>query len=260
MSSATVKGRALEAGTVEAGTVEAGTVEAGTVEAGTVETGTVEAEAENQPKLEEAEAVEAEAVEAGTVEAEAENQPKLEESEPENLVQQEQEQEEVGVEHADDDAVAAGDSHWCYVLINDRDHKTYNGYTNRPERRLRQHNGELKGGAKYTTCRRKRDGERPRAWEFLALVESEQFTHKRALSLEWHIKYPTCRRPRPREYNGANGRLASLPLALGHPKFADMRFVVHVLERYYDRAADIVRRIPDAAVRDRIRVRVMVQP
>lgn len=40
---------------------------------------------------------------------------------------------------------------FVYILMNSND-KTYTGvtYDTSPERRLRQHNGELKGGAKFT--------------------------------------------------------------------------------------------------------------
>lgn len=126
---------------------------------------------------------------------------------------------------------------YCYVLVNDRDHKTYNGYTNNPLRRIRQHNAEIKGGAGYTTRHRKKDG---RTWEFLFILESPGMTQKRALSLEWHLKYPTCRKPRPRVYNGANGRLASLPVALSHRKFSGMSVTVRVLDRYYVRAQRVL--------------------
>lgn len=38
----------------------------------------------------------------------------------------------------------------CYALENGRTNKSYTGQTNNFERRIRQHNGELKGGARYT--------------------------------------------------------------------------------------------------------------
>jgi putative endonuclease len=38
-----------------------------------------------------------------------------------------------------------------YVLINTNNNKTYVGITNNYNRRIRQHNSELVGGAKYTT-------------------------------------------------------------------------------------------------------------
>jgi len=122
--------------------------------------------------------------------------------------------------------------------MNDRDHKTYNGYTNNPSKRLRQHNGDISGGAKFTTRHTKKEKDRgiPRhQWSFLAIIESPQFTHHTALSCEWHIKHPTGKRQRPKEYNGADGRLRSLPLVFAHPKFRDMSFVLHVHENYYER-------------------------
>jgi putative endonuclease len=38
-----------------------------------------------------------------------------------------------------------------YILTNTSSNKTYVGITNNTQRRIRQHNGELVGGAKYTT-------------------------------------------------------------------------------------------------------------
>jgi predicted GIY-YIG superfamily endonuclease len=107
-------------------------------------------------------------------------------------------------------------NHYCYILYNPDTNATYNGYTVNLERRLRQHNGELKGGAKATR--------RHANWRFLAVVSCDTFTKHTALSCEWHIRYPTCRRPRPKEYGGAMGRLRSLPLVFRHDKFEDMRF------------------------------------
>jgi len=100
---------------------------------------------------------------------------------------------------------------YCYVLWNGEGGKTYNGYTNDLARRLRQHNGELKGGARCTT-RAVASGDRP--WQYLAIVRVEGITKREALSLEWHIRYPTCRRPRPSSFRGADGRLRSVVLAL----------------------------------------------
>lgn len=59
----------------------------------------------------------------------------------------------------------------CYILVKNVDHKTYNGYTNNPTRRLRQHNGLIQGGAKYTTRERKVDKGIKRRWEYLVIVE-----------------------------------------------------------------------------------------
>lgn len=50
--------------------------------------------------------------------------------------------------------VASGpeaDSLVCYVLRHHKKNRTYCGMTNNIKRRLRQHNGEISGGARYTT-------------------------------------------------------------------------------------------------------------
>jgi len=108
-------------------------------------------------------------------------------------------------------------SNFCYILMNTNDY-TYNGYTCNLTRRIRQHNSLIKGGAKCTS------GRGP--WEYVAIITSSDesaFTKQRALSLEWHVKYPTNKRPRPKEFNGALGRLASLELVFSNPKFADIK-------------------------------------
>ena len=106
--------------------------------------------------------------------------------------------------------------HYCYILWHPESGSTYNGYTNNLTRRLRQHNGEIKGGARSTS-------RRGSGWEYLFVITTEDWSYERALSLEWHIKYPTNRRPRPREYQGADGRLQSLKFVLENPKFADIQ-------------------------------------
>jgi predicted GIY-YIG superfamily endonuclease len=114
----------------------------------------------------------------------------------------------------------ASGPHFCYILHNaQRPQSTYNGYTVDTARRLRQHNGELAGGAKATARHVARGG----TWRVLAVVTSPLFTHHTALSFEWHCRYPTCRRPRPGHLQGPAGRLRGLALALAHRKFAHLR-------------------------------------
>lgn len=49
------------------------------------------------------------------------------------------------------------DSFYCYILQDcDRPDRTYKGFTVNPKRRLRQHNGEITGGARFTRGRRNR--------------------------------------------------------------------------------------------------------
>jgi predicted GIY-YIG superfamily endonuclease len=68
-----------------------------------------------------------------------------------------------------------------YVLINTIHKKTYIGITNKPDRRIRQHNGELVGGARYTTSN-KGEGK----WVFYGFIRN--VNKSIALSLEKKIK------------------------------------------------------------------------
>jgi len=54
--------------------------------------------------------------------------------------------------------------HYCYIIfIFDAFGSTYNGYTVNREIRIRQHNGEIKGGARFTARKRARTGS-PHHW------------------------------------------------------------------------------------------------
>ena len=68
-----------------------------------------------------------------------------------------------------------------YVLINTSHNKTYVGITNNSIRRIRQHNSELVGGAKYTTAN-KGLGE----WKYYGFIENLE--RRLALSIEKRIK------------------------------------------------------------------------
>lgn len=71
-----------------------------------------------------------------------------------------------------------------YLLINTTHNKTYVGITNNQTRRIRQHNGEITGGARYTTSN-KGEGE----WKYYGWIKSENILEKNlALSIEKKIK------------------------------------------------------------------------
>jgi predicted GIY-YIG superfamily endonuclease len=111
---------------------------------------------------------------------------------------------------------------YCYVLRSGG--ATYAGYTVDPDRRLRQHNGELSGGAHST----KRRG--AGCWGFAFVVESRGFDRHLALSFEWHLKHlPGTKRTRTmtrrwkgrmERLSGLQRRIACLRHAMGLPKFA----------------------------------------
>ena len=95
---------------------------------------------------------------------------------------------------------------YCYILRNKQQqyaHLTYNGSTNNPKRRLRQHNEEISGGARYTHGR-------GGGWEIYALLTGF-VDHKNALSCEWRIKH-TNGKPgkRPNNHLGVVGRIIGL--------------------------------------------------
>ena len=97
---------------------------------------------------------------------------------------------------------------YCYIIRSTNplySKLTYNGSTNNMRRRLRQHNGEIVGGAKAT----KGKG----IWIPYAVLTGFS-THSEALSCEWRIKHPTNQRKRPNKYNGINGRINALNLVL----------------------------------------------
>lgn len=71
-------------------------------------------------------------------------------------------------------------SHSCYLLRSSISSRTYFGYTTNIHRRLRQHNGEIKGGAKKT--------QRGRPWVLMAHITGFPNQHE-ALSFEWHIHH-----------------------------------------------------------------------
>jgi len=93
--------------------------------------------------------------------------------------------------------------YYCYILKNSDNNRTYNGFTVNPKRRLRQHNQEIVGGAKYT----KKHGNKN--WEMYVLITG--FPDEiNALQAEWRIKHPDGRRKRPVKYSSPAGRIKGL--------------------------------------------------
>lgn len=91
-------------------------------------------------------------------------------------------------------------THYCYILKNDDNQKTYNGYTVNTEKRLRQHNGIITGGAKST--------KHSNTWKYICIVSG--YPDKiNALQCEWRIRKPFNKR-RTREYCGPEGRIKGL--------------------------------------------------
>ena len=68
-----------------------------------------------------------------------------------------------------------------YLLNNTSNNCTYIGSTNNKERRIRQHNGQLVGGAKYTHAK-KQNGE----WKYYGIITN--LNKNLALSIEKRIQ------------------------------------------------------------------------
>ena len=126
---------------------------------------------------------------------------------------------------------------FCYILRNTNEkykNLTYNGSTNDPRRRLRQHNEEICGGARATHGK-------AQSWEIYALLSGFE-THVNALSCEWRIKHPSGK-PGKREpkYSGVKGRILGLNEVLPLEKWTskcsilnrDCKFKLHIVEDMY---------------------------
>ena len=74
------------------------------------------------------------------------------------------------------------DSYIVYLLTNNKNNLTYVGITNNPERRIRQHNGELVGGAKYTHMK-KEDGE----WNYYGFILDCEKSEAYSIEKKIHI-------------------------------------------------------------------------
>jgi len=122
------------------------------------------------------------------------------------------------------------DNYICYILK--CDNWTYNGCTNNFKRRIRQHNGEIKGGAKCTS--------RTGPWSPYCIITGFQ-DNVEALQTEWRIKRVEGRR-RARTYSGPAGRIKGLDKILQMEQFTsksqrlvkDMNLIIYLDTDYHN--------------------------
>jgi predicted GIY-YIG superfamily endonuclease len=112
-----------------------------------------------------------------------------------------------------------------YILYNDKDDGTYVGYTNNPAHRIRQHNTEIKGGARFTSAKVRT---KQCKWEYLALIrfDTPQFNKNVALSFEWQLKFEARIH---KGYRSPKGRLDSINVVLNNRKFSHLREFANIL-------------------------------
>ena len=96
-------------------------------------------------------------------------------------------------------------SEWCFYIIKNK-YCTYAGVSPDPIRRLRQHNGEIKGGAKYTTSKGP-------GWEHVCLVKGFQ-DKIQSMQFEWAVKHVP-----PRNAGGLINRTKKLFLVCAKEKW-----------------------------------------
>jgi len=94
---------------------------------------------------------------------------------------------------------------WSFYIIENKG-CTYAGVSPDPVRRLRKHNGEISGGAKYT--RSKGPG-----WEHICLIHGFQ-TKIQSMQFEWAVKH--CQ---PRNAGGLSNRIKKLYEVLNKDKW-----------------------------------------
>ena len=85
---------------------------------------------------------------------------------------------------------------WFFYIIQNGN-CTYAGVSPDPVRRLRQHNGEIKGGAKYTLSKGP-------GWKHVCIVSGFQ-TKIQSMQFEWAVKHQ-----KPRNVGGIDARLKKL--------------------------------------------------
>ena len=122
---------------------------------------------------------------------------------------------------------------YCYILRNNLEqykNNTYNGSTNRPDRRIRQHNEEIKGGARATHGK-------GGGWVYCAMLSGFP-DHINCLSAEWRMKCPSgLPGRREKKYQGVAGRIGSLNEILQLTRWTgkckvdnnDTNFKLHIL-------------------------------
>jgi len=115
---------------------------------------------------------------------------------------------------------------WLFYIIHN-DGYTYAGVSPDPVKRLRKHNGELAGGAKYTLS--KGDG-----WKHVCLISGFQ-TKQQALQFEWAFKHVA-----PISVGGLKQRVKKLYILLNKKQWTSKSISAHLVPLRLEWKMDIV--------------------
>lgn len=94
----------------------------------------------------------------------------------------------------------------CYIIENLVRGATYVGVSNDVKKRLRAHNGEISGGAKYTTGKGK-------GWEHVCIIHGFP-TKIESMQFEWALKHVP-----PRNAGGIKNRIKKLNILLNKERW-----------------------------------------
>ena len=98
----------------------------------------------------------------------------------------------------------------CYIIFNDN--YSYVGITNNLKKRIRQHNCEIKGGAKYTSLINSR---LITNWNYACYIDGFK-TKNDALKFEWALKHI-----KPRYKSGIINRMQKLLILINKEKWTN---------------------------------------
>ena len=112
-------------------------------------------------------------------------------------------------------AIINNDDKWVFYIVHNKGY-TYAGVSPDPVKRLRKHNGELAGGAKYTLSKGP-------GWEHICLISGFQ-TKQQALQFEWASKHVP-----PRDAGGILNRVKKLYILLNKSRWTSKAPEAHTV-------------------------------
>ncbi len=133
-------------------------------------------------------------------------------------------------------------SDWKFYIIENNGY-TYAGVSPDPTRRLRQHNGEIKGGAKYTTGKGS-------GWRHICLIRG--FENKiQAMQFEWAVKHVV-----PRNLGGLKNRMSKVYRVLCAERWTSKSPLASEVDLEIDWKIDILENVKDITLPENVKIQV----